>query len=79
MELMAVDVTARGDTLDVGVPRLLSAQPATVPGHVRTQFPWAVTADGQRFLVQRRPESSTAASNLRAIEVVLNWAQGIGK
>ena len=64
-ELMAVDVEAEGDTLDVGIPHRLF-QLASNPTFVQRN-PFDVTADGQRFLVNALVEGSTP------ITWVLNW------
>lgn len=66
-KLMAVAVNGEG-TFQADVPKALF-QTREVVGRYR----YAVTADGQRFLVNT-PEASTAP-----ITVVLNWTAGLGK
>ena len=63
--LMAVDVEAEGDTLEVGIPHRLF-QLASSPTFGQRN-PFDVTADGQRFVVNALVEGSTP------ITWVLNW------
>ena len=66
-DLMAVDVEAEGDTLEVGIPQRLFSL-ASDPTFVQRN-PFDVTADGQRFLVNALVEESRSTS----ITWVLNW------
>ena len=70
--MMAVDVTS-GTTLELGTPRPLFTGVAfeTVP----TGHNYAVSADGQRFLI-RKP---LQASELPATTVFVNWTAGFEK
>jgi hypothetical protein len=64
---VAVDVTA-GTTFEVGVPRTLFKVTLTTgryPG-----YRWAVSRDGQRFLVNTPSGAATAGYLI----VVTNWA-----
>jgi len=62
--LMAVPVRENASKLDFGVPQPLFQTPFD-----RSPLPFAVTADGQRFLVNRSAPSATQA----AIMLVVNW------
>lgn len=64
-ELMAVDVRAGETSLDVGLPAVLFGGVRANP----TTDEYAVTADGQRFLVK----VSTGDSPGPRVRVILNW------
>ena len=66
-DLMAVDVKAEGDTLEVGSPQRLF--PLASDPTFAQRNPFDVTADGQRFLVNALVEDSTSTP----ITWVLNW------
>jgi len=67
-ELMAVDV--RADTaFRMGVPRVLGR--ANSVRLYKNRFPYAVTSDGQRFLVNRLDAVPSP------VTVVLNWTAGL--
>ena len=66
-ELMAVDVEAERDTLDIGIPHRLF--PLASNPSFQQRNPFDVTADGQRFLVNALVEDSASTS----ITWVLNW------
>ena len=66
-DLIAVDVEAEGDTLEVGIPQRLFHL-ASDPTFVQRN-PFDVTADGQRFLVNALVEESLSTP----ITWVLNW------
>ncbi len=66
-DLMAVDVEAEGDTLEVGIPQRLFHL-ASDPTFLQRN-PFDVTADGQRFLVNALVEDSLSTP----ITWVLNW------
>ena len=67
-ELMAVDIQALGDALDVGLPRRLFQVPFRRNPIPRNVFD--VTADGQRFLVN----VLVGETNLTHATVILNWS-----
>lgn len=75
--MMAVDVKAGGPTFEAGTPREMFDS-----GFVNLNHPayhtYAVSADGQRFLIPR-PVTSRAAEIVPPIAVVLNWAEGIAR
>jgi serine/threonine protein kinase/Tol biopolymer transport system component len=82
--LMAVDIVVEGDRLQPGTPRPLFelgfpwAQPSAAPDYF-----YAVTADGQRFLINE-PEVPAVASGTNGdvvvpatLTVIVNWAAGL--
>ena len=69
-KLMAAAVNGRGASFEVGVVKPLFQTSRTVP-----RFQYAVTADGQRFLINTAPEQAASAP----ITVVVNWTAGVGK
>ena len=76
-KLLAVDVKAKGRTFEAGSPReLFDTGYVNLPagGHYH---PYAVSPDGERFLVPRPPSIDVTSSP--PIVVVLNWVDGIGK
>jgi hypothetical protein len=76
-KLLAVDVKANGPTFNAGTPRELFATGyVNLPAGGRFH-PYAVAADGQRFLIPR-PEQIVAETTL-PIVAVLNWAEGLKK
>ena len=64
-QVMAVDVEAQGETLEVGIPHRLFQ--AAFKSFLAERHFFDVTADGQRFLVSALVEDSTP------ITWVLNW------
>jgi hypothetical protein len=70
--LMAVDVTAE-PAFEAGVPRPLFNLRA-IRGVVRDGSGFAVTADGQRFLLAASLENAS----VEPLTVVLNWAKDLG-
>ena len=70
-KLMAVDVKP-GATFEAGVPKtLFDTRVLTVTDNFRNHY--AVTADGQRFLINSNVEETNAAP----ISVVVNWTAGL--
>jgi hypothetical protein len=65
-QLMAVDVTA-GASLELGTPKALFASFVVDPN--QTGHNYAVSADGQRFLVRKQ----IRAGSLPATTVFMNW------
>jgi serine/threonine protein kinase/Tol biopolymer transport system component len=72
---MAVDVTT-GSEFRSSQPRELFALPGTPPTVFGQGYPWGVTADGSRFLL-----NLLASENAQQIpiSVVLNWTAGLKK
>jgi serine/threonine protein kinase/Tol biopolymer transport system component len=64
-KLMAVDVKL-GETFEAGVPKTLFLTRVITLTSFRNHY--AVTADGQRFLINSRPEESATP-----ISIVVNW------
>ena len=65
--MMAVTVKGEGPTFEVGAPKALFDLRVSSFNHPQAQF--AVTADGQKFLI-----ANTFGENSSApITVVLNW------
>jgi hypothetical protein len=70
--MMSASFTLTGTTLHAGTPvALFDAMITSVP-HSLDYWPYAVTKDGQRFLITRRPAAS-ARQAANPIVVVLNW------
>jgi serine/threonine protein kinase/Tol biopolymer transport system component len=76
--LNSVTVETAGQSLQFGVPKpLFRITPGAFPNHLPFN-PYAVSADGQRFLIPQRQ----TASNVEAetpLTVVLNWTYAIKK
>ena len=70
MRLLSVEVSG-GAAFHAGVPRRVFEAPIG-----SNPMGWDVTADGQRFAILQRAESSTVTP---PITVVLNWPSGLGK
>ena len=78
---MSVDVNGSGSSF-------VSRRPAELfepgiygtsrPGHQGNFFPWAVSPDGQRFLMPQ-PVAGDKASASPAINVILNWTALLNK
>jgi serine/threonine protein kinase len=66
--LMSAEVNGNGETLEIGIPRVLFQPRATGPG-----FQFDVADDGQRFLFNTVVEQK----NSTQITLVLNWAAGL--
>jgi len=66
--LVAVDVDGHGTAFGVG-----TARPLFRPRIAPTRYEWAVTPDGQRFLINTLPEQSVSSP----ITVVVNWTAEI--
>ena len=68
---MAAAVSGKGSSFEIGaVKPLFEARPQT-----GQRYPYAVSADGQRFLINALPEQAASAP----ITVVLNWTAGLKK
>ena len=70
-KMMAVDVRGEGPTFEVGTPKALFD--LRVPSFNSAQAQFAVTPDGQKFLVANTAGEITSAP----INVVLNWTAGL--
>ena len=74
-KLMAVDVKI-APRFEAGVPHPLFDTRLSNPV-VQTFFRYDVTADGQKFLLER--QSQVDGSESQGITVVLNWLAGVKK
>ena len=77
---MAVEAKASGTTFEPGIPKPLFDTQYVYPGPNRDGpfQPYAVSPDGQRFLILR-PAGKTGETAPSAITVVLNWTAAINK
>jgi hypothetical protein len=71
-KLLAVDVRGDATAIQFGSPKVLFASQAVSLGHTNVYHPYAVSRDGQRFLIPREAASATSRSP-SSIAVVLNW------
>ena len=71
-KLMAVAVKA-GSTFDAGAPRVVFETRVPRAAIALLVSPYAVSADGQRFLIQTTSREATASS----VTIVLNWTTGL--
>jgi hypothetical protein len=73
-----VDVHTDGPTLVAGIPRALFKTNALFGDHSAggSEYPYDVTADGQRFIVNER---LTPATQTALLTVVLNWQAALRK
>ena len=78
-KLMAVDVKTAGTTFESGVPRPLFDSNYINLDHSYAYHPYAVSPDGQRFLIPRSTANTSAEASSPPVIVVLNWADGIRK
>ena len=76
-KLMAVDVKSSGSTFEAGAPKELFDSGYINLAHVANYQTYAVSADGQHFLIPR-PSNVTEAT-AAPIAVVLNWAAALKK
>ena len=80
-QVMSVEVNGSGSSFVAGTPVELF-EPGTYgtvgPGHRGNLFPWAVSPDGQRFLMPQ-PVSGVTASAAPTINVILNWTSLLKK
>jgi Tol biopolymer transport system component len=77
-KIIAVDVRSSGASFEPGPPKDLFDSPYINLSHTGPYHTFAVSADGQRFLIPH-PPSNDAASVTMPIVVVENWAAGIAK
>ena len=78
-KIVSVGINATGSKFEYSAPRPLfdSGYLNSGFGHTGSWNTFAVSADGQRFLIPR-PESGPALANT-PITVVLNWTAGLKK
>jgi Tol biopolymer transport system component len=75
-KLMAVDVRSTGATFEAGTPKALFDSGYLNLAHSGFYHTYAVSPDGQRFLIPRPPAGSPDTDS-SPIVVVLNWAAGL--
>ena len=76
---MAVDIKSSGSTFEAGTPKELFDSPYFALSQAPFIFhTYAVSADGQRFLIPHSASSDTANLTM-PIAVVVNWAAGLRK
>ena len=80
-KMFSVEVNATGSTVVASVPRPLfdSGYLNLGFGHTGNWNTYAVSADGQRFLIPRPEANLTGALTNTPITVVLNWTAGLKK
>jgi len=71
---MAVAVKTDGDALVRSTPQPLFEARLRFPVEVTTNSHYAVSADGQRFLMAPEPETSSEATPLH---MTVNWVAGL--
>jgi hypothetical protein len=77
-KMFGVELTAAGDLLQPGIPRqLFESGYVSVPHLGGDYLPYAVSADGQRFLVPRPINAVSEATSLPSIAVILNWTSSL--
>ncbi len=72
-EVMAAPVNGKGTSVEVGVVKTLFQVGAGAT--IGLRYRYGVSADGQRFLINRAPAQAASAP----ITVVLNWTAGLKK
>jgi serine/threonine protein kinase/Tol biopolymer transport system component len=78
-KLMAVDVTTAHGTFEAGPPKeLFDSGLVTTIGHSGPYHSYAVSPDGQRFLIPQPPSGSTPGTSAPVV-VVINWAAALQK
>jgi eukaryotic-like serine/threonine-protein kinase len=70
-KMMAVDVRPNATTFDAGPPKELFDSGYVALAHVGPFHPYAVSADGQRFLIPRPAAGNQLSST--PVAVVVNW------
>jgi serine/threonine protein kinase/Tol biopolymer transport system component len=78
-KMIAVDVNGTASVFVAGSPKELFDSGYLNLGHTAPYLPFAVSADGQRFLIPRGEGLSTADAISSPIAVVLNWDAGLKK
>jgi Tol biopolymer transport system component len=77
-KMWTVEVTTKGEVFIPGVQKALFDS-IGFPPHNDSYLPWAVTRDGQRFLIPRRSSDTDGLTTPNPIVVVLNWLNGVRK
>ena len=71
--MMSAGVDVQGQALRLGIPKMLFNAALPNTQHVMPVLAYAVTGDGARFMMVRRPESQLNGSSTTPITVVMNW------
>jgi hypothetical protein len=74
---MAISVEATPAGLRLGTPTMLFDSYASLAQHQGSTFNYAVTSDGQRFLVARQRVLSKFNPAATPLTVVLNWTSAL--
>jgi hypothetical protein len=78
-KIMAVEITTDGATLRAGVAKPLFDSPYFNFPHTTNYHTFAVSRDGQRFLIPHPASKSGGQPESLPITVILNWTAGIKK
>jgi hypothetical protein len=71
--MMAASWNASGEVGEAGSPRSLFDSDFALAPHPSPYQPYAVTADGQRFLIPRPPATVAPNTDAAPIVVVQDW------
>jgi Tol biopolymer transport system component len=79
-KIIATEIRAAGSSIERGAPRDLFDAGTIGTGHGALQFClYAVSPDGQRFLISRPEANATREASPAPITVVLNWQAVLNK
>jgi len=78
-KIMAVEIAADGATLKPGVPRALFDSPYVNFPHSSNYHTFAVSRDGQRFLIPHPAGKEKVSTESLPITVVVNWTAPFNK
>ncbi len=78
-KMISVKVNPAGTTFEYGDPVELFDSGYVNVGHTSNYHPYAVSADGQRFLIPRPEVTGGPDAAATPITVVLNWTAGLKK
>ena len=73
--LMAAEVRSTSARFEYGARKKLFDSQEVAPGHASPYHPYAVSREGQRFLIPRIPRAAGTVSDTSKtfVTVVLNW------
>jgi hypothetical protein len=78
-KVVAVDVSGRGATFEAGSPHALFDSVFALAPHGSTYQPYAVSADGGRFLIPRPPATVKDDTQPAPIVVVQDFVSALKK
>jgi hypothetical protein len=81
-KMMAADIRTVGSAVQAGIPKPLFDTGYFNPGlgsHLSHYLVYAVSSDGERFLIPRPESVITAEAEPTPITVILNWTAGLNK